>query len=202
MTKLCNTCNQRKPISNFHKRAASKDGLNASCKLCVKYSKRRQQLGITKKEKAQKPYITSKKCSSCGVIRAIHEFHKNSSMLDGHRSNCKQCKKIADSDWRKNNQHRKNSCNSARRAKQQKATPKWVDSVHKSKIFMLYKIAKILSEFTGNLYHVDHIMPLNHRHCSGLHVWWNLRVLPAKENMKKSNNLPDKEYWLYSKKEA
>lgn len=51
-------------------------------------------------------------------------------------------------------------------------------------------LAKInLEKLTGIKYHVDHIAPIKHDLICGLHVPWNLRIIPAEENIKKSNKL-------------
>jgi hypothetical protein len=64
------------------------------------------------------------------------------------------------------------------------ATPKWADT---NKIQEMYEERAQLSA-SGQIYHVDHIIPLNHPLVCGLHVEGNLRVIPKEINEKKNNN--------------
>jgi 5-methylcytosine-specific restriction endonuclease McrA len=52
---------------------------------------------------------------------------------------------------------------------------------HKAAIRLVYSVASVLGA------HVDHIVPLAGENVSGLHVPWNLQILPPIENMKKGN---------------
>ncbi|MGD9725274.1 MAG: hypothetical protein AB7R40_23505 [Nitrospiraceae bacterium] len=67
------------------------------------------------------------------------------------------------------------------------ATPKWVD---KAAIRAIYKEARLRTQEEGVIYHVDHIYPIVHHECCGLHVPWNLRVITAAENLEKRNGIP------------
>lgn len=71
-----------------------------------------------------------------------------------------------------------------RRAAEIKATPKW--SNHKM-MLPFYRVAERLTRETGIQHAVDHIVPLQGRLVCGLHVAHNLRVITAKENLRKSN---------------
>lgn len=65
------------------------------------------------------------------------------------------------------------------------ATPSWAN---KQAIKEIYKTAVKLTESTGTVYEVDHIVPLTNKLVCGLHVEHNLRVVTFEENRKKSNH--------------
>ena len=72
----------------------------------------------------------------------------------------------------------------AREARLREATPSWVN---KQAIAAFYKTVAILTRKTGVLYSVDHIMPLKGTNSCGLHVPWNLQVIPLGDNIAKGN---------------
>lgn len=80
---------------------------------------------------------------------------------------------------------------SNKRAKRLQRMPSWLSSEDISKIKSIYKMAHNLSEKTGILHHVDHIVPLQGKHVSGLHVPWNLQVISAFENLSKGNSFDE-----------
>jgi 5-methylcytosine-specific restriction endonuclease McrA len=57
------------------------------------------------------------------------------------------------------------------------------------RIAAVYAEAKRLTEETGIPHHVDHIIPLQGRDVSGLHVPWNLQVITGSDNSRKGNRL-------------
>lgn len=77
--------------------------------------------------------------------------------------------------------------NQIRRAASRKARPKWLTEEMKNEMRATYAEARRLSEVTGMPHEVDHIAPLNGKLACGLHVPWNLQVLPRFENRSKHN---------------
>ena len=76
-----------------------------------------------------------------------------------------------------------------RRAIKAQAMPPWVDESHTDRLRSIYKTCRKVSEITGKPHHVDHIIPLQGSNICGLHVWWNLRIIPAEMNLSKGNKL-------------
>jgi hypothetical protein len=98
--------------------------------------------------------------------------------------------KQLDKEYRQKNPD-KNAAKAAKaRADRAQATPPWLTKDHLEEIESFYATAKALEQAFGGKYDVDHIHPIKGRTCCGLHVPWNLQVLPADKNRKKSNRLP------------
>ena len=102
-----------------------------------------------------------------------------------------EVKRVYQKAWKERNTVWVRADTKARRRKHRLATPKWLTQAQKGQIRELYKIAITMTKTTGEQYVVDHIVPLRSEFVCGLHVPWNLRVIPRQENLLKSNKLID-----------
>ena len=89
--------------------------------------------------------------------------------------------------WEEANKDKRNAIDAKRKASKLQRTPSWLTKEDLAEIEDIYRMAKRRSEVEGIEYHVDHIIPLQGRNISGLHVPSNLQILRATENLRKSN---------------
>jgi len=66
-------------------------------------------------------------------------------------------------------------------------TPNWLTPIDFERIQTQYQLAALLTKVTGSPWEVDHYVPLLGKNVSGLHIPFNLRVIPRQENLAKSN---------------
>ena len=92
--------------------------------------------------------------------------------------------------WVSRNKATKYAWNAQRRAAKLNASPRWLSPIELAQIQEMYDVALACSVQTGIAHHVDHIHPLQGENFRGLHVPWNLRVIPASYNLSKNNRLP------------
>lgn len=91
--------------------------------------------------------------------------------------------------WRKNNLDTACAAQARRRMRKVGQTPKWANHAEMKSI---YKEARQMTKETGQVFHVDHIVPLQSELVCGLHVTGNLQIIPGKANQSKSNRFwPD-----------
>jgi hypothetical protein len=75
----------------------------------------------------------------------------------------------------------------ARRRRLREAQPDWLTKEQRMAIRETYALAQKMTENTGVQHEVDHIIPLHGKNISGLHVPWNLQVMPYMDNRRKNN---------------
>lgn len=138
--------------------------------------------------------IGCKKCGGCYKILDIDNYYvsNNPNSWDKLNSICKKCSSIQHKTWSEVNNCRFREIKREfyysnkeiyiqyalkKRQHIKQVTPSWADTL---------KINDIYNNCPEG-YHVDHIIPLNGKLVSGLHVENNLQYLLAEDNIRKSN---------------
>lgn len=115
---------------------------------------------------------------------AGHAAMNEASRKYGEKPEVKLASKAYNKQWHSANPGKAGALYSRKRAAKLLRTVSWADG---AKIAAFYAKARQLSKETGIVHHVDHIIPLQGKLVSGLHVETNLQVIPWFTNIKKKN---------------
>lgn len=218
--KICTKCQLNLPFSSFGKHPKCAGGLNTQCKKCraayvAKWasdnaerraakskewrerSKDRNRATAKARYDANKPEISEKRraryrnniekesqtvakwqAANRGkrLANGMAYYHSHKAAMDEYGAK-----------WFADHPGASAFYSANHRANQRRATPPWVD---RNELFKFYEKAALLTIETGITHEVDHIYPLDHPLCCGLHVPWNLQILTKLQNRKKGNRLP------------
>ena len=168
--KKCSKCNKEKELTCFGTyNNRGKVLVRRSCNQC--------------RSKAQQEYYKENKESLRAKDKTQEALQKQKEYREANKARVLANKKK----WRDTNKGKQIAILQKRRAAKIKRTPSWLSQEHQKAIRLEYELAAWCTAVTGIIYHVDHIVPLRGKTVSGLHVPWNLQVIPAKDNLAKGN---------------
>tara|TARA_R110000868_G_C10770983_1_gene754720 strand:+ start:197 stop:877 length:681 start_codon:yes stop_codon:yes gene_type:complete len=91
--------------------------------------------------------------------------------------------------WSAANPGKDNASKQLNAQARQKRVPTWLSDDELWMIEQAYELAALRTKMFGFAWHVDHVIPLCGKKVSGLHTPYNLQVIPAVENLRKSNRM-------------
>lgn len=173
--KRCTACDTWLGAEMFSRDRSRADGLQKRCKKCIAAYHRENRQEINERERSRYRSDVEKERGrkreyfqkNRAAIMARKKLHKRTSRELSAKQKATRCANEA-----------------ARRAKKSQATPAWADRVA---IKWIYSEARRVSAESGVLHHVDHVVPLKGVGVCGLHVPWNLQIIPWRENIVKKN---------------
>ena len=168
--KQCKRCRDigvgPKPDSEFYRDGQTKDGLGFYCK---------PHALIVRKESFERDPVANRAKRTATSRKWDRENPARS----------RQQRKEAFDRWKTNNPGSVRAHHAKKDVARRSRHVGWADF---KKIAEVYEQAAFAGELTGKLWHVDHVIPLQGKLVSGLHVHNNLQVLSESENMRKRNH--------------
>jgi hypothetical protein len=173
----CSRCSTTKPCSAFGQR---KDGTyKGRCRDCCSQSEReRRQLHGDHVRALEKAYRDRDVEGRLAVERRAYAKRALLKAADIRANRVR---------WERANRQKTAAWSAVKRARRHGAAPRWLTVEQRAEIAALYRLAAKLSSETGDKHHVDHIEPVAGADVCGLHVPWNLQVIPATANQAKGN---------------
>jgi len=190
--KVCSKCSLVFPISFFTRRKDSPDGYRNDCKKCR--SKQHLQWSSKNREKINKRQRENYPKYKDKILKRQKEYYSQNrerKLAIGRKSYIKNITKRKASNKRnyQNNKKEYYARSAQRRVLKLQATPSWLTNRQLEDIKEIYRDAYNCRWLNEEPLHVDHIVPVNSELVCGLHVSWNLQILTASENLKKSNKV-------------
>jgi hypothetical protein len=173
-----------KPLAAFGRLSEAKDGLTYACLDCTRVKMKAWRAANRDRDRAAKTRWAEENRDK--IKEKGQRYYAEN--REKHKAACDK--------WAKENPQSVLIRQAKRRASKRSAMPTWLTAIELAQIQEMYDVAIAKSVQTGINHHVDHIHPLQGKSFNGLHVPWNLRVIPAHENQVKSNNLPVEEMHL------
>ncbi len=172
--KTCTKCNTIKEVSMFHK-GNNPDGYRTWCKYCVSIYKKQYKIDNAERiKKVQQVYDA--------VHNPLRKAYFQQRYLDQ-----KQKIDAAIKAYRKANLDKHAAKQTKRRAARLSRTPAWLTADDHWLIEQAYELAALRTKMFGFYWEVDHVLPLQGKTVSGLHVPTNLQVISATLNRQKNN---------------
>ena len=186
-SKECSKCGETSDLENFRKNKRYKGGHVTWCKPCEKsYHKDQRNAKSAENAKYQRKY--AKDNAEKIAARKAKYYQENKERVDERNLDWKQANPSKVKVIRSRSQKNTAAKCAARTAKYiASKAQRTVGWANEQAVRAFYEEAARLEQETGIKYHVDHIIPLNGKLVSGLHVESNLQVIPANENLSKSN---------------
>lgn len=94
---------------------------------------------------------------------------------------------IARKKWAAANPGKNTAAKALNHQSRKQRVPTWLSDDDKWLIEQAYELSALRTRLFGFSWHVDHVIPLNGKKVSGLHVPTNLQVIPGVENLRKHN---------------
>jgi hypothetical protein len=190
--KTCNCCGITKQLIEFYKRKDSSDGYRNDCKICRKedvllryykdHEKGKQKLRVAHSNKIAKNQNWYSEYYAVNREKNLAASKKTYKKYVEERRAKQRL-------WSKTNRGLANSLSKKYKLKKLNATPSWLNESQLLLIKCKYQVAAMLNVHGVEPWHVDHIIPIRGKDVCGLHVPWNLQVIPAKDNLSKGNRI-------------
>ena len=202
-SKECSRCKDVLSISSFNKNKKMKDGRSKVCKRCTRSAislNKMKKRGAFGDDSVLRSLEKSAIKKSADDLKSLRKSVKNEvKMIEEYLGFLKTISveleskrtSIYNKSYYLDNISTFREKSYKRMLKEKSAIPKWLSKDHKKEIKLLYDKSWEMTHSIddGEVYQVDHIIPLQGKEVCGLHVPWNLRIITREENIKKRNSL-------------